>query len=336
MLLSLPNELILEVVENFTDTTDVFYLLMTNKHLSNLLQPVLVKASKEILNSAAKNYLPLLHYAALENRLTNAKLAIKLDPGCLNKYIDPEGTALHVAVFAGFESMVEFLLDQGADPNPVDPNAPPWVLPDTPLHLALSNVAEIQIFRAFKTVDEGVVTLLLRRGADPNAVTNNAYGMNSLLQAAHFGLPNIVAAILDTGKTDINSRTVTGSTALHIAVRRVESGGVPELLLARGIDVNATNDLGQTALFQSRNESVTALLLKCGATVGVVDHKNRTVLHYLAEHTYPGDPVLIARQILSAGGPIDVGLRDKYHQSALDYAAHWGNKELMKVLREYK
>ncbi|KAL0630968.1 hypothetical protein Q9L58_010178 [Maublancomyces gigas] len=334
MLLSLPNELILEVVENFTDTTDVFYLLMTNRRLSNLLQPVLVKASKEILDSAAEDNIPLLHYAALENRLTIAKLALKLDPGCLNKYLDPEGTALHVAVFEGFESMVEFLLDQGADPNPVDPNAPPGVLPDTPLHLALSNVAETQIFQAFKTVDEGVVTLLLRRGADPNALIGN--GMNSLLQAAHFGLPNIVAAILDTGKTDINSRTVVGSTALHIAVRRSKSGGVPELLLARGIDVNATNDFGQTALFQSRNESVTALLLKYGATVGVVDYKNRTALHYLAERTFPGDSALIARQILSAGGPIDVGLRDKYNRSALDYAAHCGNEELMKVLGEYE
>lgn len=332
MLLSLPNELILDIAENFTDTSDVFSLLMTNKRLSNLLQPVLVKASKKILDSAAESYLPLLHYAAQENNLTVAKLALKLDPDCLNKYIDPDGTALHVAAFEGFASVVKFLLDQGADPNAADPFWSPGFPLDTPLHLAISNLAEVQIFSAFPTVDEGVVTLLLWHGADPNARNEN--GMNSLLHAARFDLPKIVTAILDTGKIDINSRTVTGSTALHIAVGRTVHGLVPELLLACGIDVNATNDRGQTALFKSPTESVAALLLEWGATVGVVDYLNRTVLHYLADCTYLADPVGIVRRILRAGGPIDVSLRDINHRSALDYATDRGNEELMTVLWE--
>lgn len=334
MLLSLPNELILEVAENFSDTTDVFYLLMTNRHLSNVLQPVLVKASKAILDSAAASYLPLLHYAALENRVTHAKLAIKLDPGCLNKYIDPEGTALHVAVFEGYESMVEFLLDQGADPNPVDPFAPPGIPADSPLHLALSNVAEVQILETSPIVDEGVVKLLLRRGADPNAVIEN--GMNSLLHAARLGLPGIVAAILDTGKIDIHSRTVTGATALHIAAGRIVGGGVPELLLARGINVNATNDRGQTALFQCRSESGIAVLLEHGARVGVVDTTSRTVLHYLADCRDLVNSASLVKQILSAGGEIDVGLRDINQRSALDFAKDRSNEALMKVLVEYE
>lgn len=334
MLLSLPNELILEVVENFSDTTDVFYLLMTNRHLSDLLQPVLVKASKQILASAAESDLPLLHYAALENRLSSAKLALKQDPACLNRYIDPEGTAMHVAVFEGYESMVKFLLDQGADPNAIDPNAPPGSTPVTPLQLALENIAEVQVLEQCPKVEEGVMTLLLKRGADPNMVNEN--GMNALLHAARLGLPSIVAAILDTGRIDINSRTSSGSTALHIAVGRSEPGGVPELLLARGIDVNAINSVGQTALFHSRRRSDTALLLKYGATVGVVDHSRRTVLHYLAHCLHPPHSLSNAEQILSAGGAIDVGLRDINHRSATDIAKDRGNKEFVKILAKYQ
>lgn len=331
MLHSLPNELILEVVENFTDTTDVFYLLMTNKHLSNLLQPVLVKAGKKMIDSAAESLLPLLHYAAQENKLTSAKLALKLDPGCLNKYIKHEGTALHVAVFEGYECMVEFLLDQGADPNAIDPN-PLATL--TPLHLALENIAHLQVIGACLTIDQGVVKLLLRRGANPNAVTEN--GMNALLHAARLGLPDLVAAILDTGNMNIHSRTASGSTALHLAVGCARPGGVPELLLARGIDVDATNNVGQTALFLSLHQSLTEQLLKSGATVGMVDNKNRTVLHYLADCIYPAHPELIAKQILSTGGAIDVGLLDINQQSAMDIARNRGNEEFVKMLAEYQ
>lgn len=336
MFLSLPNELLLDVVENFTDTTDVFHLLMTNKRLSTLLQPVLVKASNELLNSAAANDLPLLHYAAQEEKLSAAKLALKLDPSCVNQYVSCEGTALHVAVFEGYESMVEFLLDQGADPNATDPNAAAGGTAATPLQIALANIVEVQLMQVCPDdeIEVGVVTLLLRRGADPNGICE--HGMNALLHAARLGLPSIVAAILDTGKIDIDSRTASGSTALHIAVGRAETGGVAELLLARGIDVNATNNLGQSALFQCRHRGVTELLLGSGADVGVVDQFGRTVLHYLADWVHPEGSALIAKLILNAGGEIDVGLRGLDGRSAMDIATGRGNVHFVAVLAAYE
>lgn len=270
MLLSLPNELLLEVVENFTDSTDVFYLLMTSKHLSNLLKPILVKASNDKVDSAAAAGLPLLHFAALRDDLTGAKLALRNAPNCLDNFVSDEGTALNVAVFEGFESMVEFLLTQGADPNAVDPNPQTSISPDTPLLTALSNVIEIQdtfVIETIPMVSEGIVRLLLQRGADPNTISHQ--GMNALLQAAHLGLPNIVSAILDTGKIDVNSRSTTGATALHISVARASGEGslrVSELLLARGIDVNATDAVGRTAFSHARTEAVTTLLQSYGAT----------------------------------------------------------------------
>lgn len=333
MLLSLPNELILDVVDHFTETTDVFYLLMTNKRLSNLLRPTLDKVSDEIIDAAANSNLPLLHYAALVNKLTFAKLALKLDPGCVNQYITGDGTAMHIAVLQVYEDIVEFLLDHGADPNITDPNTPAGTPELTPLHLALEGIAEIQNADGCPTLEEGVVKLLLRRGADPNTV--DEHGMNALLHAARLGLPSIVAAVLDTGTIDVNSCNASGATALHIASGRSQCGGVPELLVARGINVNAVNVAGQTALFYARLPCVTTLLVKSGADVGVADRSNRTVLHYLAECVYPPHPEVIADIILSAGGVIDLGLKDRNGQSVMDIAKARRNEEFVRMLEKY-
>lgn len=341
MVLSLPNELILDVVENFTDTTDVYYLMMTCKHLSNVLQPVIEKASKRIQDSAAGSYLPLLHLAAARNERSTAKLALKLDPGCLNRFVSPEGTALHLAVFEGFESMVEFLLNQGADPNPVDPNPHTGAAPDTPLHVALANAIEIEdvfIVQTVPMINEGITRLLVQRGANPNAL--DSQGMNALLHAARLGMPSIIAAILDTGLIDINSRSPMGRTALHIAV--TGSGGtagslqVAELLLERGIDVDARDVHHEPALFEARTEDMTALLLKYGATIGMIDRSHRTVLHYLADYPSHIKSAAIATLILNTGGAIDVGLKDFNNKSALYYALARNNFDLIMILDRFQ
>lgn len=339
MLLSLPNELILEVVANLTHTTDVFYLLMTSKDLSIVVEPILVEAGNRIIDSAAASQLPLLHFAALHNDRTAAKLALRNDPTCINNFLSGEGTPLHIAVFNGLESMVEFLLTQGADPNVVEPDPPNGIPADTPLQTALSGVIQIQngfIIETVPILSEGVVRRLLISGANPNTLTHD--GMNALLQAAHLGLPAIVHAILDTDMIDINSRDATGGTALHVAVARAAGGGsfkVAELLLARGIDVNAIDTQGQTALFHAITEKVTALLLAYGAVVGIVDTANRTVLHHLAECFYIHNPAIIVKQILTADGPIDVSLVDVNQKTALDYATETGNDQVLAVLREF-
>lgn len=339
MLLSLPNELIVEVVKNLTHTTDVFYLLITSKQLSIVVKPTLVAAGNRIIDSAAASGLPLLHFAAFHDDRVAAKLALRNDPTCIDNFLFDEGTALHIAVFEGLESMVEFLLTQGADPNVVEPDPPNGIPADSPLQTALSGIIQIQngfIIETVPIVKEGVVNRLLISGANPNTLTHD--GMNALLQAAHLGLPNIVSAILDTGVIDINSRDATGGTALHVAVARAGSEGslkVAQLLLERGIDVNAIDLQGQTALFNAITKEVTALLLTYGAAVGIVDNTNRTVLHHLAECYYVTNPGIIVKQILTADSPIDVSLVDKYQKTALDYATDRGNHQVTAVLREF-
>lgn len=49
-----------------------------------------------------------------------AKLAIKINPGCVNEFSTARGTSLQITLFERFESMVKFLLERCANPNAVD------------------------------------------------------------------------------------------------------------------------------------------------------------------------------------------------------------------------
>ena len=87
-----------------------------------------------------------------------------------------------------------------------------------------------------------VISLLLDGGADINA--RSISGSTPLHLAASFQTAEIVALLLDRG-ADINSRDMDGETPLHLAVRH-NTSGVVELLLYRGADINARNNTGET------------------------------------------------------------------------------------------
>lgn len=289
--------------------------------------------STVLLNYADESNLPLIHWAALQNEMMAAKLAIKLDPACVNEFNESHGTPLHVAVFERYENMVQFLLEKGADPNAVDPNVETEYDIEPVLHLALSTVGGVRLVDKQTCVEQHIVMLLLEWEADPNAVIEN--GINALLHAARLGLPEIVATILRTGNIDINSHDDSGATALHIAVRRFQPHGVPEVLLDYGIDIDAENVLGQTALFHTSTPVSTKLLVQCGARVDVVDKSQRTVLHYLASRRFPSSAVH-ARHIMSSLGIVDMNLKDVNGQTAIDIAKAKGNIDLQNLLEEYK
>lgn len=331
--LSLPNELVLEIAENFNDPTDLFSLLVANKRLSVLLRPALDKISDLLQQCAAHSGLSLIHWSAMEGERIGAQLAIKLDPQCLNQFDEAHGTPLHVAVFEKWDSMVEFLLEQGADPNAVDPHPSPVLEFEPILHLAISTVGEDHPFNDIHTVEQQIVLLLLEWDADPNTTIEN--GVNAFLHAARLGLTELVSAILETGKIDINSTDSGGATALHIAVRRFRPSGVPKLLLDEGIDIDATNHIGQSALFHAAQPVSTELLISRGARTDLVDAANRTVLHYIASRRYPTS-ALHAAHILRASGGIDLGLKDSHDQTALEIAKMRYNDEVQKLLEKYQ
>jgi len=112
-------------------------------------------------------------------------------------------TVLHFAAKAGNVDSITQLLDWGLDLN--DPET--GSQDRNPLHMAIEEQ------------EENAVTLLLNRGADPNAVQQS--GWRPLMQACKNGNLMICQALIKAGaKTEGKEKcSPQGWTALHIAAK---------------------------------------------------------------------------------------------------------------------
>lgn len=332
MLLTLPNELLLEVLQHLPNTSDVYCLLLTTKQLTGLVQPVLEKAAKRIQDNAKEKRMPLLHFATFENDLTIGKLALKLEPGCINAFHGRRGSALHIASWKGYGKMARFLLAHGANPNAINLASP---LGDSPLDLALDNMFQPLSLSSSPDNHAEVAQQLILAGADPNKLDDR--GQNALIQAATGRVPELISTILDTGVVDINSQNNEGETALHLAAWMQDPRAIQivEILLKRGIDVNAIDRGGATALCFSNKRDVTALLVEYGADVNVADYRGQTILHKLANVTNQAYALMHIQELLNSCFVVDVSLRDSLGYSALDYARYNNNSQVVMLFEGY-
>jgi uncharacterized protein len=85
---------------------------------------------------------------------------------------------------------------------------------------------------------------LIERGADVNAVARNAFGVAPVHAAASVRDAASMRLLLDRG-ADANARQQLGYTALHTAAQLGDEG-IAELLLAHGADPGAAGDDGKT------------------------------------------------------------------------------------------
>ena len=102
---------------------------------------------------------------------------------------------------------------------------------------------------ASAAADAAALRALLDRGADPDAVINDASGSTALLAAAAQGQLEIVRLLLDAGATPDKARTNNGSTPLYTSA----AGGhlaAARLLISRGAALDlATSDTGTSPLY---------------------------------------------------------------------------------------
>ncbi|XP_014221888.1 ankyrin-1-like [Trichogramma pretiosum] len=168
---------------------------------------------------------------------------------------------LHIAASHGYVYLVDFLLDNGANPTLANDKG------DTPLHLicwkkCLDNYARSMTIRRRNPLPvnldtyrnyQSVIESMLRRGADPSLA--NAEGSTPLhLICKGYGddrqLAEMLFELCDQRYRPfpVDARDGNGETALHLATNRLGNNKLVDFLLRRGADQNAVNDKGETPL----------------------------------------------------------------------------------------
>ena len=149
------------------------------------------------------------------------------------------------------------------------------------------------------------------------------------LNACEYCLPDVVQDALKKG-ANVHAMDQRRESGLHLCLGTVspESTAIAQLLIAKGIDLNAVNSAGETPLFlaTSLNTRLAELLLDSGAKVTVRNDTGWTPLHNIAAN----GNVSMLEIFLEKGA--DPNAKNKKGITALHQAAQYGCVEVVHVL----
>ncbi|AVP87409.1 hypothetical protein phytr_4590 [Candidatus Phycorickettsia trachydisci] len=223
-------------------------------------------------------------------------------------------TPLDKAIYDNNTSLVNTLLEAGADPNLANPQG------FTPLMMAVSqeNIymisyllekgADVNAFNEYGNTalheamignKEAVIQILLNAGA--NLEIENSKGLTPWLYAAYLDRIDIVRKFLEL-EINVNVTNTKGISALHIASKE-HNKGIVQLLLSKGADSNLKNDQGLTPLmYAAAYVDIMEELLNANADVNALDQDRNTALH-IAAHAGETDAVQL---LLDAGADANI------------------------------
>jgi ankyrin repeat protein len=249
-----------------------------------------------------------------------------LDKGAdVNCRQDDHRTPLHLAAYYGELKVARVLVEHYADVDSRDKEG------KTPLYLLL----EVSRHNNDDILD--LVRFLLEHCTDVNIRTTDEWTL--LHEAAFWGKLEIVRVLLDHG-ANAKLETEEGETALHLVSRgkydSEEHGvSVVQLLLDRGVDVNALDKVAWTSLHCAALKGmikVTRLLLDLGANAKLETEEGETALHIVSWGEYDSEEhgVSVVRLLLECG--VDVNAQRKDSWTSLHCAAFKGRVEVAQVL----
>ncbi len=275
-----------------------------------------------------------LMYAARQGALAAAR--VLADAGAdLNATNRDGATATTLAIINGHYDLAGLLLDKGADPDTpdavgmtalyaaIDMRTLPWMQgrpppkpsgrlepldvikkllvgganPDAPLMKPLLqrqhtvgdpvlNEGTTPFIRAARFGDVDVMRLLLEHGADPHLAQKNH--ATALMVAAGLGSDRATDEFFQDKATETD------------AIEAIK------LCLEQGLDINAFNDAGDTALHRASGESIIRFLVTGGADLDVLNKQRKTPLEVALERKdrngairYPG-AVAALRELTTA------------------------------------
>jgi ankyrin repeat protein len=249
-----------------------------------------------------------LMYAARQNAMASARVLI--DAGADVNAPDPEGqTPLLIAIANAHYDVGAMLLERGADPNKADQAGVGPLYAAVDMNTMAPLVSRPSPKPSGKLDPTALITILLDKGANPNVgLLRPAFGKHHdlrgdatmgegttpFMRAARTGDVQVMRLLLARG-ADPYARRRDLSTALHLAAQGRRSAPptgpktIPgasdleamKLCIEAGLDVNAFNASGQTALHaaaaRGADEAV-KMLVALGARVDARDKQKRSPL----------------------------------------------------------
>ncbi|EHH16955.1 hypothetical protein EGK_13221, partial [Macaca mulatta] len=274
-----------------------------------------------------------------------SKLMKILQPQDVDLALDGGASLLHLAVEAGQEECVKWLLLNNANPNLTNRRG------STPLHMAVEKkvrgVVELLLARkisvnakdedqwtalhfAAQNGDESSTRLLLEKNASVNEV--DFEGRTPMHVACQHGQENIVRILLRRG-VDVSLQGKDAWLPLHYAAWQGHLPIVKLLAKQPGVSVNAQTLDGRTPLHlaaQRGHYRVARILIDLCSDVNVCSLLAQTPLHVAAETGHTST----ARLLLHRGAGKEAVTSDGY--TALHLAARNGHLATVKLLIEEK
>ncbi|KAL0639828.1 Glycerophosphocholine phosphodiesterase [Maublancomyces gigas] len=315
LLLSLPNELLIQIAEELTPKP-LYHFLLASRFLSILLTPLLHNLAASPLltlpNEVILQIARCLPLKPLSRFLRTSPFHKRLLTPLLHDLVSGSGakSSLLWAARTGYEPLVKILLEKGVSVNFRD-----YVTGETALHIATD--------RGY----EGIVETLL--GSKELDINLQDFKFKTALHCAVGGNSNkLVALLLDHG-IDANAKNFNGDTVFHIAARKIWGYDTCKIILQRSVDMEVKNLEGKTAILEAAGPEVLELLCENGADTDAQDMKGMTALHHAVSR---GDKLMV-EVLLKNGANTEMRERD-YKKTALHMAALNGNKEIVEMLLE--
>ncbi|NWY73951.1 RIPK4 kinase, partial [Erithacus rubecula] len=240
-----------------------------------------------------------------------SKLMKILQPQDVDIVLDGNSSLLHLAVEAGQEECVKWLLLYNANPNLTNKKG------STPLHIAIE--------KKFKSI----VELIMARKINVNAKDEDQW--TALHFAAQNGDDFSTKMLLDKNAS-LNEVDFEGRAPIHIACQYGQEN-IVRILLRRGVNVNARGKDDWVPLhyaaWQGHLPIVKLLAKQRGADVNVQTLDGRTSLHLAAQRGH----YRVARLLIDLES--DVNVRNGLLQTALHIAAGTGHTSTSRLLLKH-
>ncbi len=192
-----------------------------------------------------------------------------------------------------------------------------WPSLETGGALSKDRVQQLLVDALMAKAPPAIVAMLLDKGANANLKLRN--GRTVLHLAVEYARPASVAVLLDHG-ADVNAKDAEDrQTPLHIAARSDQHKEVIALLLSRGADKEARDDIDMTPLHtavERKAWAVAELLLDEGMDINIKGPGGMTPLQWAIEcsnvglYHGTGTPPPVVRLLLDRGADIEVANKD--------------------------